>query len=165
MFYNSAWQSHSRSTLLIVKPVLDMPFLTSRTEPMLTIVGTATKMDMPWKLIPYGFSTGSGIQKTIPQAPSHDVINLILFYSVSISSSTAGIFSLFFLLSSIGLHLPFHFFCMPAYVLWIWKAFSSFKCLFHLIVTLSSWNLQAFGRRNLETNHLPSPLKIDSQVL
>ncbi|KAK4401502.1 Purple acid phosphatase 2 [Sesamum angolense] len=39
----------------------------SRTGPMLTTVGTVTRMDMPYKLIPCGFSTDSGILLMILQ--------------------------------------------------------------------------------------------------
>ena len=44
-----------------------MPFSISRTELMLTTVGTGMRMVMQWKLIPCGFSTDIGIQLMIPQ--------------------------------------------------------------------------------------------------
>jgi hypothetical protein len=50
-----------------------MPLLTSRTEPMLTTVGTEIKMDMQYKLTRCGFSTDTIILLTILQVPNHDV--------------------------------------------------------------------------------------------
>jgi len=61
-----------------------MPFSISRTEPMLTMAGTAIKMDMLWKLTPCGSTTDTGIRLMIQQILNRDdMVFLVSLVSIS----------------------------------------------------------------------------------